>query len=99
MSYSIDLKFEAYQDILEGVLWYNSRREGLGAEFHEEVEKVIAVLEKEADIFEIKYRRNVRWVKTDRFPYIVVYVIKGSTVVVLAVVSTHMHPKIWQDRT
>lgn len=98
MSYSIDLKFEAHQDILEAMLWYDSRREGLGAEFYEEVEKSMSVLSEKADIFEIKYKRDVRWFKTARFPYILVYVIRKGTVVILAVVSTHRHPKIWQDR-
>lgn len=98
MSYIIDLKFEAHQDILEAMLWYDTRRDGLGSEFYEEVDKAMSVLSEKADIFEIKYRREVRWFKTDRFPYILVYVIRKRTVVVLAVASTHRHSRIWQDR-
>jgi hypothetical protein len=98
MSYQVDLKLEAHQDIFETVLWYESKRKGLGAEFYAEVEKAKNILTTNADSFEIKYRKNVRWVQTDRFPYIVVYVINGNNVVVLAVVSTYRHPKIWKER-
>ena len=98
MSYQVDLKLEAHQDIFEAMLWYESRREGLGAEFYAEVEKVKKDLSVNPDIFEIKHRKNVRWVQTERFPYIVVYLVNGRNVVILAVVSTYRHPKIWKGR-
>jgi toxin ParE1/3/4 len=50
-------------------------------------------------MFEVKYKKNVRWALTDRFPYIVVYIIDEMKVVILAVVSTRRHPKIWKSRT
>jgi hypothetical protein len=40
MSYQVDLKLEAHQDIVESILWYENKREGLGTEFYTEVEKV-----------------------------------------------------------
>jgi hypothetical protein len=40
MSYQVDLKLEAHQDIFEAMLWYESKGEGLGAEFYAGVEKV-----------------------------------------------------------
>ena len=98
MSYQIDLKFEAHQDIFEAVLWYEAKREGLGAEFYAEVEKVKNLLATNPTIFEIKYRGKVRWIQTERFPYIVVYIVNEKNVVILAVVSTHRHPKIWKVR-
>ena len=99
MSYQVDLKLEAHQDIFETMLWYEAKREGLGAEFYAEVEKAKQVLSINPNAFEIRYKRNVRWIQTERFPYIVAYVVNGSNVVILAVVSTHRHPKIWKGRT
>lgn len=99
MSYRVDLKLEAHQDIFETMLWYESQRDGLGAEFYKEVENVKNILSVNPTSFEIKYKENVRWVRTERFPYIVVYVVNESNVVILAVVSTHRHPKIWKGRT
>ena len=98
MSFHISLKLEAHQDIFETIIWYESKRKGLGAEFYAEVEKVKSILSINADSFEIKYRNRVRWIPTDRFPYIVIYVINGNSVTILAVISTHRHPKIWKDR-
>lgn len=71
----------------------------MGAEFYAEVETVKGVLLENPYSFEVKYRTSVRWIKTDRFPYIVVYVINGENVVIIAVVSTYQHPKIWKGRT
>lgn len=99
MSYRVDLKLEAHQDIFETMLWYESQRDGLGAEFYKEVENVKNILSVNPTSFEIKYKENVRWIRTERFPYIVVYVVNESNVVILAVVSTHRHPKIWKGRT
>jgi hypothetical protein len=99
MSYRVDLKLEAHQDIFETILWYESQRDGLGAEFYKEVENVKNILSVNPTSFEIKYKENVRWIRTERFPYIVVYVVNESNVVILAVVSTRRHPKIWKGRT
>lgn len=98
MSYQVVLKLEAHQDIFEAMIWYESKREGLAAEFYAEIEKVKNTLSLNPDIFEIKYKNKIRWIQTERFPYIVVYVINGNVVVILAVVSTYRHPKIWRER-
>ncbi len=62
MRYRVNLKLDAHQDIFEAVLWYESKRKGLGAEFYSEVEKVKTVLSRTANSFEVKYRKNVRWI-------------------------------------
>ena len=99
MNFQVELKLEAHQDLLEAILWYESRREGLGAEFYSEINNIREILEVNPTIFEIKYKKKVRWIQTERFPYIVVYVINNTDVIILAVVSTHRHPKIWKSRT
>ncbi len=98
MNYQVNLKLQAHQDILETVLWYETQRTGLGAEFYEEVEKVKEILSSNPLMFEIKYKDKVRWVQTERFPYIVVYVVNQSDVVILTVASTHRNPTIWKSR-
>ena len=62
MSYRVDLKLEAHQDIFETMLWYESQRDGLGAEFYKEVENVKNILSVNPTSFEIKYKENVRWI-------------------------------------
>lgn len=98
MSYNVYLKLEAHQDILEATLWYETQRNGLGAEFYQEIEKVKDLLSSNPLMFEVKYKRNVRWILTERFPFIVVYVINGNNVIILAVVNTYRHPRVWKTR-
>ena len=49
--------------------------------------------------FEVKYKKDLRWLHTERFPYLVVYVVNHRNVVILGVVSIHRNPKIWKGRT
>ncbi|MGM0377145.1 MAG: hypothetical protein ACQEQ0_10240 [Bacteroidota bacterium] len=56
MSYRVDLKLEAHQDIFETMLWYESQRDGLGAEFYKEVENVKNILSVNPTSLEIKYK-------------------------------------------
>jgi hypothetical protein len=51
MSYQVDLKLEAHQDIFETVLWYESKRKGLGAEFYAEVEKAKNIVNNKCRFF------------------------------------------------
>jgi len=98
MSYQVVLKLEAHQDIFKALLWYESKRVGLGGEFYQEIENVKDFLSLNPIIIEIKHKNNVRWIQVDRFPFIVVYVVNEDTVVILAVISTHRHPKRWKSR-
>jgi toxin ParE1/3/4 len=98
MNHSIILRKQAHQDIIESVIWYEGQRQGLGAEFYAEVSKIVVKVSVNPEMFEVKYRGHVRWAKTNRFPYIVVYIIENKTVVILGVISTYRSPKIWKKR-
>ena len=98
MSYTVELTLRAHQDVMETILWYETQRQGLGAEFYSSIERIKEFLTINPEMFEIKYRNNIRWAITERFPYMVVFLIDNNKVVILAVISTYRNPKIWRRR-
>ena len=44
MSYRLEVREEASTEFIEGYLWYEGHREGLGEEFHDEVQEYFDVL-------------------------------------------------------
>lgn len=99
MSYIVDILPEALSDIIEAAQWYESEREGLGADFAAEVDEAIGWLEERALTPRIRYRRkSVRWVHPRRFPYRICYYVEGQSVHVFAVVHDARHDRIWRSR-
>ena len=91
MNYRVLFKEEADADILESYLWYESKQDKLGDGFLVELEEYINVLEKDPQIFQVRIN-NRRYCPLKRFPYILVYEIEGSDVVIYAVFNTYQHP-------
>lgn len=86
MNFNVVIRKQAHQDIIESVIWYEGQRQGLGSEFYAEVSRLSEKLSLNPEMFEVKYRNNIQWVKTKQFPYIVVSIIENKTVVILAVI-------------
>jgi plasmid stabilization system protein ParE len=88
---------KARADFDEAFDWYEQQRTGLGVEFAERVhaafESISAMPELHAPIY-----RDVRRALVRRFPYSVIYRIRGDQVVVLAVFHNKRDPRTWQSR-
>lgn len=87
MNWQVVSRPEAETDIIETADWYDSRREGLGDRF---VEEVLAVLDELTTNPLLHCRRhphkNIRWRYPRSFPYRVIYEVieREKTVVVAA---------------
>lgn len=84
-------------DVREAAEWYDKRSEGLGDAFveivRESVNKVIADPQRFANS-----NAGLRYVKTLRFPYIVLFDVIGSELVFLGVVHTARSMEKWRER-
>ncbi|MBE7169517.1 MAG: type II toxin-antitoxin system RelE/ParE family toxin [Williamsia sp.] len=92
MSYRIRLQLEAIDDIQSAYAWYERQRAGLGDEFVRELEICYDKLSEHPQHYTSinKYYRRIR---VDRFPYVVVYEIEGSEVIINAVHHTSRKPR------
>ena len=84
MTYVLRFRPEVVGDLEDGANWYDERRLGLGGEFLEECKAALdRILDRpeqgtvDAD--------GVRFVRLHRFPYVVHFRIRRSTIVVFAI--------------
>lgn len=92
MKYKLIVRPEAEDDLSEAFMWYESKREGLGFDFLLQIDAGFRFIERNPLVFAEKYKgtRN-HFIK--RFPYKVVYCVKGFRVTVLAVIYGGRDPK------
>lgn len=84
MSYNLLIQTEAWLEIQNAYDWYEEQKENLGDEFLAELETCYESLIENPERFPYinhLYRR----IKTDRFPYILMYEIENSNVIITRV--------------
>jgi plasmid stabilization system protein ParE len=77
--------------------WYESEREGLGAEFLDELEKVYDRIS-EFPEGPALIHRDIRVRATHRFPYGVYYRVAEDRIRVIAVVHLRRSARVWKSR-
>jgi plasmid stabilization system protein ParE len=88
---------EAEVDLAESFRWYEARQEGLGHEFLEAVSSTFDRICEEPSRYPVVYR-HARRALLRRFPYAVLYVPRGETVHVLAILHQRRNPRLTQNR-
>lgn len=91
MAYKIEIRALATIEIFEAYDWYDSQREGLGFDFLNELENFYNTLYKNPKTYSY-YEKPVREGKIKRFPYIVVFEIFDTTIVVYSVFMDKQNP-------
>ena len=97
LKYSLIFSDEAYFDILDAYLWYESVRKGLGNDFELCLEAEIKLLICNPLQYQVQYKK-IRIAFIERFPYGIHYVIDQSFIKVIAVFHTARNPQNWDDR-
>lgn len=81
-------------DIQEAVDYYKEKQKTLGVRFYNAVKKSIQSLEKEALLYQVRYK-NIRCRSVEKFPYLIHYHAdpKANNVHVYAVICTYKSPE------
>jgi hypothetical protein len=93
---------EAEIEIAEASLHYELQQAGLGVDFTQEVRLALQRMVDKHRTWErisSSTQREIRWLTTSRFPYVVVYEVFVHELVVLAVAHQHRRPGFWRGRT
>jgi len=100
MGFKLTYAGEVYQDLQEAVNWYNQKQPGLGKRFFKAVKEQIIRIKKNPLSIAVRYD-EVRCAKLKGFPYLIHFKIYPdiSIIRVIAVLSTHRDPVIWNERT
>jgi plasmid stabilization system protein ParE len=88
---------EAYQEMLESARFYETRSEGLGADFLDAVEEVTRSIQQFPKAGRIE-RLDVRRRLVPGFPFSVLYQVQGGRIFIAAVMHQHRRPGYWRKR-
>lgn len=86
----VELRVEARHDLLEGALFYEHQRHGLGDYFTDRLFEDLDRLESEAGIHEAVFGLHRKLSK--RFPYAIYYRIEESVIDVVAILDCRRDP-------
>lgn len=93
----VHLLFEAEQELEVAALHYESQQAGLGAALLTEVEKTFGRIS-ELPLAARAVRGDLRRRFVHRFPYYVLYRVRGHDILVVAVAHRRRRPGYWRDR-
>ncbi len=91
MSFIIQVKDEAKQDITDAMAWYASKVEMLDQKFFKAVEETIFRIQRNPFSYKRIYKK-FRQAAVKRFPYVILYEPEQKNVVIYAVFNTWQHP-------
>ncbi|MCC5934494.1 MAG: type II toxin-antitoxin system RelE/ParE family toxin [Balneolales bacterium] len=88
----------AQKELLDSMAYYEQMDPGLGIKFMEEVEETVAFIMQypQSGMLLNAYARRVL---LNRFPFGVVYRLRGSELVILSVMHLKREPNFWIKRT
>ena len=89
---------EAEAELSEAFEWYESRVQGLGAEFLLAIDATLASIVRNPLQHPLVHK-TVHRALLRRFPYEIFFVLGDHDIVILAVFHAKRNPKRWTDRT
>jgi plasmid stabilization system protein ParE len=87
----------AEQEVEDAARWYDIRLAGLGLRFIDEVDRVVGEIAERPTAYP-SVHRDTRRALVATFPFAVYYLVRGDTVVVVAIVHVRRHPRSWHQR-
>jgi plasmid stabilization system protein ParE len=87
----------ARAEFIEAAAWYETQRADLGVAFIAEIERCVALVAEQPQIYAVLHK-DIRRVTAERFPYSVYFRAEAQRIVILAVFHGRRDPTVWQRR-
>jgi toxin ParE1/3/4 len=84
---------EATADAINASEWYDERVDGLGMRFLNQLDAAMTSIHESPSSYPV-YRREIRRIRVDRFPYAVFFSVTELRVVVLGVLHLYRDPRL-----
>ena len=97
MVYKLRVLDEAIVEVQEAILWYNDISNTLSADIESRFYLSLDDIQKQPETYP-KLKKNFRQYNIGRFPYNVVYRLKGNLIIVLAFAHHKRKPNYWRKR-
>ena len=88
---------EAKEEFFKTINYFEECQKGLGLSFSKEIFSTIQRIIHFPSAWS-KFSKNTRRCLTNRFPYGVIYQIKGEEVIIIAVMQLNREPRYWDKR-
>lgn len=93
MVFNLVVTEEAHKDILQAYNYYNQQLAGLGDRFLDKLEERFAAISTHPEYYSfIDNKQILRDITIVDFPFVIVYEVTGSNVIVYAICSTYKKP-------
>lgn len=97
MSDRVGLSKPARKDIEAIADWYRARSEVRAAEFRADLAECFEDIERFPESHPLVFR-DVRKARLRRFPYMILYAIRGRRIRGVGCFHLHRHPQVWMER-
>lgn len=97
MTLPVVFRQAARSELMEAAAWYEARRLDLGSEFLLEIDRCLASIAGQPQLFTIVWK-DVRRIAVRRFPYGIYFRAEPRRIVVLAVFHSSRDPTVWRRR-
>ena len=95
--YQLEFHPQFQNDLQDAFDYYEEKQAGLGEEFMLAIEESLGWIESNPLFFQ-KIYKNKRKVNTQKFPYGIIYFVKGEAVYITIAIHLHRNPSIWKSR-
>ena len=97
--YSVDVHPIVYAELEYSRRWYEIRADNLGVDFLAEVDRAVNAIRESPTIWPFYDQYNdIRRYLIHRFPYRMIYRIRGEMIQIIAVMHLRRHPDYWRGR-
>ena len=87
----------ARSELTEAADYFESQEPGLGAQFTEEIRRTVERILQYPEAWAPLSKRTRRC-RTNRFPYGVIYQVRGDVLLIVALMHLHRDPTTWRGR-
>ena len=87
----------AYQELQEGIAWYDLQSSGLGVKFQDEIKKQVQNISKNPSWFLVE-DNGIYKAYIPKFPYKLLYSFNEELITIWALTHLHRKPNYWQER-
>jgi len=91
MKYTIKYTVRSSRDLLNGVIWYEEKRRGLGFEFLNSIENSLFKIQKNPELYRI-IKSPMRRCLIRRFPFSIYFSTEKQAIVIHAIFDNRMNP-------
>ncbi|HEU4495735.1 MAG TPA: type II toxin-antitoxin system RelE/ParE family toxin [Flavobacterium sp.] len=92
MAFKIIISELASSEITESIVYYESRQKGLGKLFFKTLKLAFSILKSNLELFALKRKSIFREMPVNKFPFVVIYEIAESNIIIYSVFHTSKNP-------